>query len=237
MRIRYRFTWIPFIAMVVVVTIGIALGQWQTGRANSKLALQHDMDVRGKEAALMLDATMTVAGDMVFRPVTATGKFVGTWTTYLENRPYKGQAGFYVISPLQLDGTDTAVLVLRGWIPRDMADRTRIADYVTSQESVSITGVIKADAGQVLQLGQAPAPTPGAIMQNLVIADYAQASGLVLLPYVLAQTGEQKDGLVRDWPVPVTGVDKHRGYAVQWYALSLTAFIFFIVTGFRRGKK
>lgn len=223
--------------MLVVVAIGCALGHWQDTRANTKLALQHAMDARSRQAPVLLDATMTDTDAMVFRPVGATGRFVTGWTTYLENRPYQGQAGFYVVTPLQLEGSKTAVLVLRGWIARDVADRTRIADYVTPGGVVTIAGNIQADAGKVLQLGQAPQLRPGAMLQNLDMAAFGQASGLVLLPYVLAETGAADDGLVRDWPMPILGVDKHRGYAVQWYALSLTAFIFFIVTGFRRGKK
>lgn len=237
MPIRFKFTWIPFVAMVLVVATGVALGQWQTGRANSKLALQRSMDARSAQTPVALDATMADTGEMVFRKVTATGHFVPAWTTYLENRPYQGQAGFYVITPMQLDNSRRAVLVVRGWLPRDVADRTRIADYVTPDAAVTVTGVVKADAGHVLQLGQAGAPAGGAIMQNLDIAALQGASGLSLLPFVLELTGGPEDGLVRDWPVPAAGVDKHRGYAVQWYALSLTAFIFFIVTGFRRGKK
>jgi surfeit locus 1 family protein len=42
---------------------------------------------------------------------------------------------------------------------------------------------------------------------------------------------------VRGWPRPSTGVEKHRGYAFQWYALAGMALVFFVVTGFRRGKK
>jgi cytochrome oxidase assembly protein ShyY1 len=42
---------------------------------------------------------------------------------------------------------------------------------------------------------------------------------------------------MRDWPVPSSGIDTHRGYAFQWYALAAAAFLFFIVTGFRRASK
>jgi surfeit locus 1 family protein len=42
--------------------------------------------------------------------------------------------------------------------------------------------------------------------------------------------------MVRDWPAPSLGVEKHQGYAFQWYALSAMALIFFVVNGFRRGK-
>jgi len=31
------------------------------------------------------------------------------------------------------------------------------------------------------------------------------------------------DGLVRDWPAPDFGVEKHRIYMLQWYALAALA--------------
>jgi surfeit locus 1 family protein len=41
---------------------------------------------------------------------------------------------------------------------------------------------------------------------------------------VLQQTNDASDGLVREWDRPDLGIDKHRGYALQWYSLAgLTA--------------
>jgi surfeit locus 1 family protein len=74
-------------------------------------------------------------------------------------------------------------------------------------------------------------------VQNIDIAEFAQASKLAMQPFLIEQTTDTRDQMVRDWPHPSTGVDKHRGYAFQWYALAATAFVFFIVTGFRSGKK
>lgn len=240
MRIRFKWTWPACVAMLIVVAAGIALGQWQTRRADSKLALQQALDSHSRQAPVMLTPAMTDVDDMLFRPVKVQGVFMPEWVVYLENRPYRGQAGLYVLMPFKFTGSDAAVLVVRGWIPRDIHDRTRIAAYTTPPQSIVIDGVVKANAGQVLQLGQASLPAPGAMLQNLDLAAYTQASGLHLLPFVIEQTGSaqvsEHDGLVRDWPAPATGVDKHRGYAVQWYALSLTALIFFIVTGYRRGQ-
>jgi surfeit locus 1 family protein len=34
------------------------------------------------------------------------------------------------------------------------------------------------------------------------------------------QTGARSEGLLREWPVLGSGVDKHYGYAFQWFALS-----------------
>jgi cytochrome oxidase assembly protein ShyY1 len=83
---------------------------------------------------------------------------------------------------------------------------------------------------------------PGVIVQNVTADEVAAASGLALLPFIIEQGGKNgvgaaDDGLVRDWPSPSQGADKHRGYAFQWYGLAVAAFIFFIVTGFRRGTK
>jgi surfeit locus 1 family protein len=109
---------------------------------------------------------------------------------------------------------------------------------------VTIEGRVKASAGHVMELGT-PAPlTPGAIVQNVEVAQFAQASGLRLQPFFVEQlaapesgTREPDDALVRDWPAPSLDIDKHRGYAFQWYALAAMAGLFFVITGFRSGTK
>jgi cytochrome oxidase assembly protein ShyY1 len=89
----------------------------------------------------------------------------------------------------------------------------------------------------VLQLGT-PAPLkPNAIVQNVDPAGFARASGLELQPFFVEQAGRQGDGIVRDWPAPTLGIEKHQGYAFQWYALAAMAFLFFVITGFRSGTK
>ncbi len=37
-----------------------------------------------------------------------------------------GKPGFYVVTPLQLEGRPEAVVVQRGWVPRNFADRTAL---------------------------------------------------------------------------------------------------------------
>ena len=69
------------------------------------------------------------------------------------------------------------------------------------------------------------------------MARLAQASGLEIEPFIIEQTGNDKDGLVREWSRPSLGIDKHLGYAFQWVALAATAFLFFVVTGIKRASK
>lgn len=237
MPIRFRFRWIPFVATLVAVALGVSLGQWQIGRAAEKRAIEAKLTAREAAAPVTLQSGMANADDLEYRKVIVRGEFVGGWPVWLDNRPYNGAAGFYLMMPLKIAGSDMHILVARGWAPRNAADRTRLPNVPTPQGMIEVQGVARRNPGHVLQLGNAAPPNPGAIVQNIDIAAFTQASGLKMQPVLLEQTSDMHDGLVRDWPRPSSGVEKHLGYAFQWYALAATAFIFFVVTGFRRGTK
>ena len=238
MRIGFRFKWIPCIATVLLVALGVSLGQWQERRATQKMALQAKLSAGNAAAPLALGPQPVAAAAVEFRRLTVKGEFVPDWALYLDNRPYQGRAGFYLLMPFKIDGSSMHVLVERGWLPRNAARRDLLPLYATPRGTVTIEGVARLNAGRVMQLGN-PAPLRGqAIVQNADVRQVAAASGLRLHPFILLQTGPALDDqLVRDWPAPDTGVDKHRGYAFQWYALALTAFLFFVLTGLRRGTK
>jgi cytochrome oxidase assembly protein ShyY1 len=237
MPIRFSFRWIPFVAMLAVVAIGVSLGNWQARRADEKRAIETRLQARGAAAPLMVGAAPENIDDIEFRRVSVRGEFDGDWPLYLDNRPHAGNAGFYLLMPFKLAGTNKHVLVERGWFPLDLHQRAHMATPPTPAGMVEIEGVAVRNPGRVLQLGQAAALRPGAILQNLTAAEFAAASGFDMQPFVIEQSGDAHDGLVRDWPKPSAGIERHVGYMVQWYALAVTAFLFFVVTGYRRGSK
>lgn len=239
MRITFRFRTIPFVATVLLVVLGIALGQWQDRRAAEKIALQHKLAARGAEAPLALGPGLLAAEPLEYRRVALTGEFVRDWPVFLDNRPQQGRAGFYLLMPFRLAGSDTHVLVARGWLPRNAAEHDKLPPYDTPAGTVAIEGIVKASIGHIMQLGTAPAIQPNVILQNIDPAQFAAASRLKLQPFFIEQTGPALAGdqLVRDWPAPSLGVEKHQGYAFQWYALAVMALLFFLITGCRRGPK
>lgn len=261
MRLAFRFRTIPFVATVLLVAFGVALGNWQMRRADEKLAVAARIAERGTAAPVVLggdggahqhdrvgtrahptEANGTGAGpldDIEYRRVRVTGEFVAGWPVFLDNRPHAGRAGFYLAMPFKIAGSDAHVLVLRGWLPRDPREYARLPQVATPGGTVTIEGLATASAGRVMQLGAAAEIKPGAIVQNLAPEELARASGLRLLPFFVQQAGPAApgEGLVRDWPVAGAGVDKHHGYAFQWYALAAMAVLFFVITGFRSGRK
>ncbi|MET0964382.1 MAG: SURF1 family protein [Noviherbaspirillum sp.] len=239
MPFSFRFRLVPFIAMLVVAAIGVSLGQWQLRRAAEKQAIEQRIRTQEQAPPLRLDSAAAQAADVAaleFRQVTVRGEFLPGWTIYLDNRPHEGKPGFHVLTPLKIAGSGRHIIVARGWIERDVADRSRIATIATPAGMVEITGTVRRHAGRLLQLGQPAALKPGAIVQNLDVAALAQASGLDIASFIVEQTGGG-DSLVHAWPRPSLGMDRNQGYAFQWFALAATALLFFVVTGFKRGSK
>ena len=249
MRLAFRFRVIPFVATVALVVLGIMLGNWQTRRAQEKLGVAARLAERGAAPAVVLAGggglrehdrvgSRAPPASIEYRRVRATGEWVRSWPLFLDNRPLNGRAGFILAMPFKIAGSNQHVLVLRGWLPRDAREYGKLPAFATPAGTVVIEGVATLSAGNVMQLGTAGALKPGALVQNLTLDQVAQASGLALQPYFVQQTGAgQGEALVRDWPAPATGVDKHRGYAFQWYALAAMAALFFVITGFRSGRK
>lgn len=236
MRLRFHFRWVPFIAAAIVVSVGLSLGNWQLSRAEQKRALQQQMMARAEFEPINLNALPENHISEEFRRITAEGEFISSWAVYLENRPYQGKAGFYLLMPFKLSGSEQSVLVLRGWFPRDAMDRERIPEIALPKGVIRIEGRVRASTGKLMQLGEAAVLQPGVIAQNVDVAEFARASKLSLPNFIIEQSSDTADGLVRDWPMPSVGIDKHNAYAFQWYGLSMVAALFFLVTGFKRAS-
>lgn len=244
MRLRFRFSPIPFLATLALVALGIVLGNWQSRRAEEKTALQARLSERAAAPPLRLNGEPVDPAAVEFRRVVLSGRFVAGWPVYLDNRPYKGLSGLVLLMPFKIAHADAHlpryVLVARGWLPRDPAVRDRLPALPAAAGDTTIEGIVVLHPARVMQLGT-PAPlAPRAIVQNLEPQEFARASGLAVLPLLVEQTGpagQAPDGLVRDWPAPAADVARHKGYAFQWYALAAMAFVFYVMTGFRRGSK
>ena len=121
------------------------------------------------------------------------------------------------MTPLMLQGTGQVILVQRGWAPRDFADRSRLPPVVTPAGMVTVQGRIAPPPSKLYEFKGADA---GPIRQNLDLAAFRLETGLPLIEQVsLLQTGAPGEGLLREWAAPNLGVEKHHGYAFQWFGL------------------
>ncbi len=117
------------------------------------------------------------------------GSFVPDKVVYLDNRPYNDQPGIYVVMPFKMTNGGY-VLVNRGWLPRNMNDRTTIAPYVTPKGEIAIEGIARADATRAFELGQGGSAPHQQIRQNLDVHAYAVETGLPLQSFVIQQRSD-----------------------------------------------
>ena len=227
---------LPLLATAILCAIGISLGNWQTRRAEEKEAIAALMQEQLLRVPVVLSTAQEFSQLQAFQKVKLKGQFVRDWPLYLDNRPLGGVAGFYVLMPFKIQGSEHAILVARGWLQRNPVERTRIPTLLTDQGIVEIEGVVRDQLDRTMQLGKQEILKSGSIVQSVPFDELRKQTGLAIVDKVLEQTSNTGDGLIRDWPKPSAGSDKHRAYAFQWYGLALMAAIFFVVTGIRRGK-
>ena len=219
-----------------------SLGMWQVGRGAQKMALQEAKNQRAAMAVLdgrTLQATDDAATlqSLMHRSMTFKGQWVQGRTVYLDNRQMQGRTGFYVMTPMKLAETGVVVLVQRGWVPRSFSDRTALPVVQTPADPVVVTGHLAPWPSRLYDFGGVE---DGPIRQNLDLNMFRQQTSLALLNVSLIQDGEPSDGLLRDWPVVSSGVEKHQGYAFQWFGLSALIallYVWFQIVQPRRKKR
>ena len=226
------------IAAVLACALTARLGLWQLDRAAQKLALKARMDARALLPPLSNAELLHASGELLDRRVVLRGHWLADRTVWLDNRPLDGRAGFFVVTPLQLEGGTQTLLVQRGWLPRNSLERTALPPLSTPSGTVEVEGRLAATPSRVFEFA---ASASGLIRQNLDPAAFSREIGRTLLPWTLWQGGAAEGDLKRDWPAPDLGVQMHYGYTVQWFALCaliLGLYVWFqLVAPFRARKR
>ena len=234
--------------MVVVVSIGIGAGFWQMSRAAGKIEKAEKLAIQIALPPLNLNTKpQWTLAEADSRRLLVEGEFLADEAIWLDNRPQpgapaskagSGQSGFYLLMPFQIAGMENAVIwVQRGWAPRNREDRMALPPTTTPSGKVRIEGVGIAQPDRVFELGDGGVGSNGPvrIQQNLDLTKEAERHRWQQIPFVLKQMSElEKDGLMRNWTAAASGVERHYAYAFQWFALALSAFLFWLIHGLLR---
>lgn len=235
--------WLVLGMALLGVAVTFSLGLWQLGRAAEKTALQDARTQQSAMAALDGRSLGSAPGDaasraaLIHRRMVLTGRWLPQHTVYLENRQMNGKPGFFVLTPLQIEGTGAVMLVQRGWAQRAFTDRTALPPIETPSGQVEVPGHLAPWPSRLYDFGGAE---QGPIRQNLDLQAFRRETALPLLEVTLLQSGAASEGLLREWPVVASGVEKHHGYAFQWFGLSgliALLYVWFQIVQPRRQKR
>jgi surfeit locus 1 family protein len=231
--LEFRFSIWPTLAAVAGIALTLALGNWQLNRAQEKIDLKARIEQRAKGPAINVSAAVLDARHVELRRVEAHGTFAPKYAVFVDNKVWHGAVGYQVVMPLRLGDGSRYVLVNRGWVA-GTRDRNRLPEVKTPAGPVVIRGMALVPSKRFLELSGKT--VEGKVWENLTIERYRQAMPIAIQPFVIQQDSEgaPNDELVREWDPPDLGINRHYGYAFQWFALAATMLVFYLVTHVKR---
>ena len=215
------------IAALMAVVLTLALGRWQLSRADQKEAYQALTESQARLTPLDAHALLAAhdQSSLIHRKIVLHGRWLAQHTIYLDNRQMNDKVGQFVLTPFQIEGTTSVVLVQRGWVARNFVDRMKVTPVSTAPGVVEIHGRIAPPPSKLYELGHAEKTV---LRQNINLKGFSAEINLPLLSVSVQQSGGASDGLLRDWYQVASGVEKHYGYAFQWFALSALISILYV---------
>jgi surfeit locus 1 family protein len=222
------------VVALVLCALFVRLGAWQWHKG-----MQRELDwtrfARGADQVIALGAR-AVSDVPLFQRVSVTGRLESARQFLLDNRTYRGRAGYEVLTPLTRAGA-AVLLVDRGWVPFS-GSRARLPDIAFEAGApVTLSGRLAELPSPGLASGRAApeahAPWPK-VTSYPRTGELGDALGAPLAARILLLDPQAPFGYVRDWQPPGMSPLRHFAYAVQWWSFAGLAVIFWVVAGRRR---
>lgn len=224
---RYHFKprWPMIVLTILAVALFMRLGFWQIARACEKKQMLATVSAFSKQAPKVWQPASPMPKQ--YQPLRVQGRFLPT-VFLLDNQHYQHQFGYDVISPLLLPNGHV-VLVDRGWIVADLMHHKMPVIDIPKGSSV-VVGSAYYSSSKNWILGQAIEKKNKdlAIIELVDTHLLSQFLHKSVYPFIIRLSSHAENGFVRDWPVVAMSIERHYGYALQWFAIALVIFILFI---------
>jgi surfeit locus 1 family protein len=224
-------------ATLAVVAACIALGSWQLRRGQEKQALVASF-ASGAATSVELQGGTSIDGLPRYQHVRATGSYDPTRQVLIDNMPSQaGKPGYRVLTPFRRDGSDTLLLVDRGWVPLGDS-RSVLPPVFVSPGSRAVSGRLDTLPEPGVRVGEAGVPGDRAWPRVLNFPrqqDVERVLGERVESRIVLLDPTAPDGFERAWrPAMRFGPERHLGYAIQWFALALAVLVAFVALSLRR---
>ena len=230
---RFRPAFWPTVAVLPMLVLLLSLGLWQLDRAQQKTEIRDAVLAKERLPELELGKTKVTADDL-YRRVRGSGQYDPRYAFLLDNKVNQGRAGYHVLTPFKPRTDGQWILVNRGWIPWGM-DRSRLPDIPTPTGNAMVHGRLVVPEKVPLALGNNNVQDFEQRWQSLDLERFARVSGLSVAPLILQLDPKAQFGFTRQWPAySDQWIDRHKGYAVQWFALAFVLVVIFLVFSFKR---
>jgi surfeit locus 1 family protein len=204
---------------VIFAGVCIRLGFWQISRLHERQRFNDELRARAAMAPVELKDLPQDSASRHFRRVRISGTYDFNHEIVVTNRTRNGSPGVNIITPVRLTGSDTAVLVNRGWVyaPDGMTvdlSRWKEPDSVSDEayvENFSTGRGVAKSASHKNAFRWMDRPT------------LTQAFPYRISPYfvVLIPHGEKtQENVPPRVDVPPLDEGPHKSYAIQWFSFA-----------------
>ena len=214
---------LPAVLIALTLWVLLSLGFWQLERADEKRRIENQV-IKAQHSPVKIVTQVDEILDKEYYQVLLEGRYDSGKQFIYDNQIVQGNAGYYVLTPFVL-ANKTAILVNRGFVPWH-GNRDKLVDIdIENNKSVIKVSLIKPK--QRIELKQQNLSTSfPMLIQSLDLTRLSQLADYQFMP-MLAQLDVQADnGFYRKWQPFYGSVDKHLGYALQWF---LMAFVLFLI--------
>ena len=227
---------------LAVLAIGLfaSLGMWQSRRAVEKQAMLDAADrVLLERSPMPLAAAADPARARDYDWSAGTGRFDARGALLLDNQQREGRVGVRAYR-IFVPEAGAPLLVDLGWLPLP-GDRALPRVAQPAGEHV-LRGLLVPPPSTGIAVGPAlSAAGDGWLMTRVDVQAIAAETGLsvALAPRVLRLDPALPLGFERDLALLPNTLppDKHRGYAVQWFALALAVLATALILTFRKSRR
>tara|TARA_Y100001970_G_scaffold186730_1_gene227089 strand:+ start:1399 stop:2100 length:702 start_codon:yes stop_codon:yes gene_type:complete len=220
------------IFFVFFAILFFSLGVWQIERGQAKANILNEFNDNLKKTPSNLDES-SKKWDRVY----VRGSWINSEQILIDNIINRGIAGYKVITPLNIEGSDKTILVDRGWIKQNKY-RGVLPDISLEEKSETVSGILELpELGLVLSNDIVTSEWPK-ISQSKNFKILAEQFDMNLFPMILLADPINQNSLeyIKITPTNMTPT-KHYGYSAQWFLMFVVLCAMYIWYGLNKNEK
>ncbi len=224
-------TYILIAISVVAVAVCVRLGFWQLSRRGERIAYNDSISTRLTDEPTSLNSLPSDTSQLRFRRVNLHGVYDYSHEIVLTNRVRNGSPGVHIVTPLLLNGTDSAVLVIRGWVYTPDGVTANVTDWREADSLSSVGFVIPLPTPGV---GKVQSPTNPQAYRWIDLTVLAKTIPYPLHNYIVVLAGDtaHHENVPPRVSPPILDEGPHLVYAIQWFSFAiifLIGTVFFVI--------
>lgn len=226
---------LPSILIIATFAFLVSLGFWQLDRADEKRGIEASIKQANTGSVELIMEEVDLENKEYYE-VRLQGKYLSDKQFIYDNQIVDQASGYYVLTPYLLNNQPKAILINRGFIPWN-GRRDKLADIFIEQDAREIkVQIAKPIKRMELKSTDSGIEFP-VLIQSIDLEEMGEIASVDFSKVIGLLDDSSKDGFVRKWE-PYTGsIEKHVGYAIQWFLMALVLAIIGIRIAIKHRKK